>query len=509
MTTSRANAPSPAPRSPSTTTGRSSRKVRGTPIHEDEVEVLANDAGFQTYMNAPAPEGELSGSPAGRAALGWLVEVAAIEAELERRGVEVDDETRATAEERVRSSDVDVNTADNVVHEVTDPSPEVAGIMSDALAAYLTLDEFLRGIDPSDPEEADDLREVYPNGNVQACGHVALVATQDEQEAIELVQAGTTITELAQQVDVIGTSELGDPTCVTASEVTNQIADLLREAPLGAVATQRAYAPGLGADGVAFVQVTDRGEVDPGADPDAYEIAVQQLAEQGITAFAYIEARAVEPEIDEAWGERRPSVGVVAVDAAPSYTVLEGELTFEAPPPTTAPPTTASPAPTTASPPTPTGLSQLLYAIPDPGTSDLVARSQAALDSSVTSPWLGAIPVGLSIIGGATSLSGTDGTIEVGSYHASGEWARLQEIMAHEFGHHVAFRYGTQAELGAAPAGWPLSGSPPVERWADCVSTSFTGNPLGSHGQTPCEGPSLDFTVGYMTTDPNTLPRTG
>jgi hypothetical protein len=48
-----------------------------------------------------------------------------------------------------------------------------------------------------------------------------------------------------------------------------------------------------------------------------------------------------------------------------------------------------------------------------------------------------------------------------------------------------------------------------VERWADCVSTAFTGNPLGSHGQTPCEGPSLDFTVGYMATDPNTLPRTG
>ena len=47
--------------------------------------------------------------------------------------------------------------------------------------------------------------------------------------------------------------------------------------------------------------------------------------------------------------------------------------------------------------------------------------------------------------------------------------------MAHEFGHHVAFGYGTQAELGAAPAGWPVSGNPPVERWADCVSQGFTG----------------------------------
>ena len=59
--------------------------------------------------------------------------------------------------------------------------------------------------------------------------------------------------------------------------------------------------------------------------------------------------------------------------------------------------------------------------------------------------------------------------------HATGDWARLGAVMGHEFGHHVAFRYGTQAELGAAPEGWPPSGATPVETWADCVSNTFTG----------------------------------
>ena len=90
--------------------------------------------------------------------------------------------------------------------------------------------------------------------------------------------------------------------------------------------------------------------------------------------------------------------------------------------------------------------------------------------------------------------------------HASGDWARLGAVMGHEFGHHVAFRYGTQAELGAAPEGWPVSGEPPVERWADCVSNTFTGYGYASHGQAPCSGSSQTFANDWLAPGPGAHP---
>lgn len=87
-------------------------------------------------------------------------------------------------------------------------------------------------------------------------------------------------------------------------------------------------------------------------------------------------------------------------------------------------------------------------------------------------------------------------------FHAGGDWDRLVAIVAHEFGHHIAFRYGTLATLGAAPAGWPVSGAIPVERWADCVARVFTGYPLGSHTQGACSGDSLEWTRQYLANGP-------
>ena len=86
---------------------------------------------------------------------------------------------------------------------------------------------------------------------------------------------------------------------------------------------------------------------------------------------------------------------------------------------------------------------------------------------------------------------------------------RLVAIISHEFGHHIAFRYGTQSQLGAAPAGWPSSGATPVERWADCVARSFTAYPLGSHGMSACEDPSLGWSNGFVQAGPAAAPRTG
>ena len=89
--------------------------------------------------------------------------------------------------------------------------------------------------------------------------------------------------------------------------------------------------------------------------------------------------------------------------------------------------------------------------------------------------------------------------------HATGDWARLGAVMAHEFGHHVSFRYGTQAELGAAPEGWPPSGSTQVETWADCVSNTFTG--YGLNGT--CAGASQTWTNDWLAPGPDAHPRTG
>ena len=111
----------------------------------------------------------------------------------------------------------------------------------------------------------------------------------------------------------------------------------------------------------------------------------------------------------------------------------------------------------------------------------------------------------MSIIEGPTSLSWTDGRLEVGTVHATGDWARLGAVMGHEFGHHVAFRYGTQAELGAAPEGWPPSGEMPVETWADCVSGSFTGYGLN----VPVRRVVADLDHDWLAPGPAAHPRTG
>ena len=61
----------------------------------------------------------------------------------------------------------------------------------------------------------------------------------------------------------------------------------------------------------------------------------------------------------------------------------------------------------------------------------------------------------------------------------------------------------------AAPDGWPVSGATPVEHWADCVARAFTGNPLGSHQQAPCDGDSYRWTADWLSQGPGAHVRTG
>jgi hypothetical protein len=161
-------------------------------------------------------------------------------------------------------------------------------------------------------------------------------------------------------------------------------------------------------------------------------------------------------------------------------------------PPPTAPPTTAAPAPTSTAPPT-TGA-------PAP-VSDL-ERATSALHASVPATWRSAVPHQLTIIDGPYSRASTNGLISISSTHARGSWDVLRMVVAHEFGHLIAFRYGTGEFLGAGPAGWPYSGPQPEEMWADCVATAFTGLTLSSHGLSPCPASTLDWTRAWLSNGP-------
>ena len=73
------------------------------------------------------------------------------------------------------------------------------------------------------------------------------------------------------------------------------------------------------------------------------------------------------------------------------------------------------------------------------------------------------MPARVEITEGRTSWAATDGTIRMSRYHVGGSWRHLRAVVAHEWGHGAAIRYGTQETLGAPPEGFPVGGSQAVE----------------------------------------------
>jgi hypothetical protein len=128
-------------------------------------------------------------------------------------------------------------------------------------------------------------------------------------------------------------------------------------------------------------------------------------------------------------------------------------------------------------------------------------RSREALASAIPPRWLSVVDPRLELIGGATSWSSTDGTIRVSRYHAQGPYERLRAVLAHEWGHQVAYRYGTRAYLGAPPDGWPYQGPRPAEAWGDCVAQTLTGiNPSRHPGE--CTQESLQYIRDFLARGP-------
>jgi hypothetical protein len=192
-----------------------------------------------------------------------------------------------------------------------------------------------------------------------------------------------------------------------------------------------------------------------------------------------------------------PPTTTSTVPPAPTTTTSTVPAAPTTPPP--APPVSApSPAPTPPAAPAP--------APPAPAPAPLSPESAYA--RAVPSAWRSVFSVRFEVIAGSTSWGWSSGLIQLAVSHQS-DPARLMTTIAHEFGHLIAYRYGSQGQDGSAPTGWPAYSGQPVEAWADCVAQAFTGIVDPSHGLPPCSGSSLSWARTWLAQGPGAHPRTG
>jgi hypothetical protein len=197
------------------------------------------------------------------------------------------------------------------------------------------------------------------------------------------------------------------------------------------------------------------------------------------------------------------AIGSVDGLLSSTTTVPPTTTTTAAPTTTTAPPpaTTAAPA-TTAPRPRPTITTTAPALAPAPAPSDGPAYAMDLLRQVVPARWLAVLPVSVHVIGGKTSWSNFNGLIEIGDWHLYHAVDRAKNTLAHEWGHQVAWHYGTDAYEGAPPAGFPYSGPSPEEQWADCVAQALTGTVYPSSGLGACPSAALAFTQAFLADGP-------
>lgn len=128
--------------------------------------------------------------------------------------------------------------------------------------------------------------------------------------------------------------------------------------------------------------------------------------------------------------------------------------------------------------------------------------------TAVPAAWAAAIVPTFEVIPGSVSWASSTGQISIAAQHLR-SFDLLADVVAHEFGHLIAFRYGSQAYAGAPPAGWPAPEVRPEETWADCVQRVFVGRSNPTHGLEPCEGAQLTSARAWLEQGPGAHPRTG
>ncbi len=480
-------------------------------ISQLEVERLATDPGFLAFIGVAGepPDTNLESTAAGQRTLTWLIQRGVVEAELSRHDVEVDPDLVRTVEDELARGQV-ASIPDDAIDHVDPIAEGPQHELARSIADYRTLDAFLRKLDPDDPATRTDVIETFDSALERVCGPAIAIDDAQEQVVRARIETGTPLEVIAVQVPTRARTGSGFPGCIVTGEIPQGLAEVVDETELGVIGVQRYVRRSDGSHAVFFFRPTSRDIAAGEAAQNAGRNVVARLRSEGVPAFYDIALPELEPNIDPDWGIWDPVRGVSATSEEPNYETI-------VPPATTS--TTGAVVATPEPERTPAANSPARFgaearelagpAVGDPGTADLARRATAALNLALRDDWQAAVPVRVSIIKGATSLSYPDGRLQVGSAHAGGDWTRLQAIMAHEFGHHIAFEYGTQANLGAAPAGWPSSGRNPVERWADCIARDFTGYPLGSHRDAPCDGPSFTWTVDWTAPPPSTRQRTG
>lgn len=203
----------------------------------------------------------------------------------------------------------------------------------------------------------------------------------------------------------------------------------------------------------------------------------------------------------------------VGAEAAPAVAPAPTPVPPTAPPAPAAPPPPApappgpAPAPAPAPEPEPAPPASDPDPEPEPAESD-AERVERAYITAVPADWRGAITPTFEIISGSTSWASSTGRISIASDHLR-SFDVLVDVVAHEFGHLIAFRYGSQAYAGAPPAGWPAPSERPEEAWADCVQRVFLGRSNPSHGLPPCDGEQLSAARSWLEQGPGAHARTG
>lgn len=206
-----------------------------------------------------------------------------------------------------------------------------------------------------------------------------------------------------------------------------------------------------------------------------------------------------------------PSTDAIAAVRTPwvSDPAPTSSTTVPASSPTAVPVPVAAPIPTTNPPPAPSTNDTADVALGSTATppaepADLLAIARQALDSVVPAGWFTSAELQWYLLDGSSSLStNRPPLIEVGRDHFENP-AKLRFILAHEWGHHVAFRYGDNSVLpGEPPIGFDAGGNEPAEMWAGCVAEVLVPDYwISTHGLPHCAPEAKQFTANFLAAGP-------
>ena len=126
----------------------------------------------------PDDSADLSQTEAGRRTLTWLIGQALVDSELAVQDLAVDDETLDQAADDLRGGDLP-DEVDVIVDDAPEMDDDAFDEAAEGLAAYVTLDEWLRTIEPTDPELQDRIRAEHPEVADFVCGSAVAVGETD------------------------------------------------------------------------------------------------------------------------------------------------------------------------------------------------------------------------------------------------------------------------------------------------------------------------------------------